>query len=885
MHDPAAASTTGEAATRGTSRDAPRLRSSWDAFVRTLLRRDIFISYRWTHKPYALALAEQLKRRGLSCFVDEEDVTGGDDIPRSIRRALRGSTMLVLVATDDIADSHWVPGEVAEFAKTRRKIVPVNVEGCLDRLPLEAAPWNALKNRGRVEEQTAAVRQGQPSPNIAEKIDQAFTFTRQATVAARTLWGAGIVLTALAMGLAASGYRAYAAARETERQTQKRIEAVQERTAAVGQRDRALKDREHALRESEAANDREKSALQREKRANDRREKALKDAREALEREKNALVRVQRADLLKRLREDELLPHHPTELGRRAVLLPLLRAAGDRFPEQAAEIRRRLSRIPPMEARRDLLPADPSRRAIAFDPSGRLLAVAYSDRIELRDARTFGPMRTIDLRRLPGRAPAQLIWMRPDPFRARILFEVQYAHFADRERAEEVSGGSGTEPFRFEGDEIQGSEREMFAVAGREVGLPPRSLGRSQKLDWRIGHDSEGEEHGPSWYEETAGPVSRKSLLQPPPAPSALWQMLRLPPRSKVTTLALDPATGAGIYKVEQFGVEIIDSAGSFLIYPVFFDGKRVVRLGAEVAYASNAPYIFYVDQTEPHDGLTSVMPQYGPTALESEAGAALLRDHLLRFSPKGSAPARKQIVKTAVRIGAPENISRIAFADRGGGSRLLVERLNGSIDVYDLARSTEVPQHRFLATEVVRGRAVSPEGEYVLQLRSDGSLEAWRLDAFGRDGWAWVDSKRTAAVHALVGELVGQGVFGAGNVEHGGAAEAGEKAARLGVEGDELGRGDLVAPGDLAGHQLRVGANLHLVGPAQERLGQTAQQGFVLGDVVGGHPDALADHRERLVFPVPVQRDPDPRRAGIAPRPAVGVNDELTHGLGHAWG
>jgi WD40 repeat protein len=101
---------------------------------------DLFVSYR--HKassPYAEELKRRLQsgRSALQVFLDrsEDGFTSGTTLSADTRRAIRSSTALVVLVERSVfaADSNHVPVEVAGFNERGKLIIPVDLDGCLER--------------------------------------------------------------------------------------------------------------------------------------------------------------------------------------------------------------------------------------------------------------------------------------------------------------------------------------------------------------------------------------------------------------------------------------------------------------------------------------------------------------------------------------------------------------------------------------------------------------------------------------------------------------------------------------------------------------------------------------------------------------------------------
>jgi hypothetical protein len=137
---------------------------------------DVFISYaRADTTSYALALANQLGRREISCFLDQWGTPPGDKLPEPLLAALRKSTMFVLLGTARAAASEAVRNEVEEFIRTGRPIIPISFSGALE----EAAWFPLIRGLSLARESDSALRSAEPSPEILDRIVNAEGFTRR----------------------------------------------------------------------------------------------------------------------------------------------------------------------------------------------------------------------------------------------------------------------------------------------------------------------------------------------------------------------------------------------------------------------------------------------------------------------------------------------------------------------------------------------------------------------------------------------------------------------------------------------------------------------------------------------------------------------------------
>ena len=146
--------------------------------IRPLNADDIFISYtRRDASTYANGLAKELSKRNLSCYLDALGTEPGVDLPDSLKRRIRNSQMFIVVCTRRAGQRETIRKEIEEFLTTGRKhnIVPVNINDSLRK-----ASWLKLVEgvNPAKEPNLSALRDGNPSTEVIERIDKQFTFRR-----------------------------------------------------------------------------------------------------------------------------------------------------------------------------------------------------------------------------------------------------------------------------------------------------------------------------------------------------------------------------------------------------------------------------------------------------------------------------------------------------------------------------------------------------------------------------------------------------------------------------------------------------------------------------------------------------------------------------------
>ncbi len=181
-----------------------------DWSVRYLFGDDIFVSYsRLDGAIYAAGLANQLTSRKFTCKLDQWGSQPGKEIPPRLKAALRRSSVVVLVGTSGAAHSLAVGQEIQEFCKTRRLIIPIDFNGSV-----RTANWlPAIEGLPLSNEAEAALRSGDPSPEVINRIEKSYTFRRKdqrlraATVVTTVILAALLIAAGVAAGIAETARR------------------------------------------------------------------------------------------------------------------------------------------------------------------------------------------------------------------------------------------------------------------------------------------------------------------------------------------------------------------------------------------------------------------------------------------------------------------------------------------------------------------------------------------------------------------------------------------------------------------------------------------------------------------------------------------------------
>lgn len=170
-----------------------RLLSVLEMPIRYIFGRDIFISYsRADGGKYApnLALALQAKRPKLSFYLDKWIAPPDNKLPRSLKRHLRWSSILVLVCTENAVKSDFVRDEIRSFARLGRKIVPISVNGSFFNLKNDEDLWPKISGASPEDESREAITEGRASETVIERVIESVRFSIQDQRLRRAVWSA-----------------------------------------------------------------------------------------------------------------------------------------------------------------------------------------------------------------------------------------------------------------------------------------------------------------------------------------------------------------------------------------------------------------------------------------------------------------------------------------------------------------------------------------------------------------------------------------------------------------------------------------------------------------------------------------------------------------------
>lgn len=224
-------STTTHGAARASGSDAPDRATPRFHWPR-IFGYDFFVSFKLGPPPvgaqsYSSDLARRLRERDFTVFFSEEEAPPGEKLDGTLVRALRRSSVLVVVVNEGaLVQSTWVRKEVEEFRRLHpsRPVIPIVVDRAIDKLGVvaEAPKWLDYDGRIWLDETSLALQQGIASAAVLDRLAVSHRFIRANTWFRWAVTAIMVVLIALASWAA---YEAWDANRRFREATALRLTA------------------------------------------------------------------------------------------------------------------------------------------------------------------------------------------------------------------------------------------------------------------------------------------------------------------------------------------------------------------------------------------------------------------------------------------------------------------------------------------------------------------------------------------------------------------------------------------------------------------------------------------------------------------------------------
>lgn len=158
-------------------------------FILPLSGWDIFISYNSNDLEYARNLKEKLEQNKYKCFLDRDEIRPGEELKSAIDRGLLNSKTVVVVGSENIRNSQYVPYEIKTFKRT---ILPININKFL-------RTWDDFKGQISklwIDENTEDWKLQRPSTSTITEIKKHFKKTK-VRVAFRAIISSAFIILAI----------------------------------------------------------------------------------------------------------------------------------------------------------------------------------------------------------------------------------------------------------------------------------------------------------------------------------------------------------------------------------------------------------------------------------------------------------------------------------------------------------------------------------------------------------------------------------------------------------------------------------------------------------------------------------------------------------------
>ena len=97
------------------------------SMLRKRLKWDVFLSFRGedTRHSFTTLLRNELGKKGLRPFMDDEGMEKGDTIQPTIEEAIVDSALAVAIISPRYADSRWCLHELSRLFECKKRVIPV----------------------------------------------------------------------------------------------------------------------------------------------------------------------------------------------------------------------------------------------------------------------------------------------------------------------------------------------------------------------------------------------------------------------------------------------------------------------------------------------------------------------------------------------------------------------------------------------------------------------------------------------------------------------------------------------------------------------------------------------------------------------------------------
>lgn len=107
----------------------------------------VFVSYAREDQSFALALAARLKERGEDVWIDQRDISGGDNWVATIDEELLARDSFMIILSPDAVASSQVQRELQSALKSTKRIIPILYKPCQVPKELQKIHWLKMSDQ------------------------------------------------------------------------------------------------------------------------------------------------------------------------------------------------------------------------------------------------------------------------------------------------------------------------------------------------------------------------------------------------------------------------------------------------------------------------------------------------------------------------------------------------------------------------------------------------------------------------------------------------------------------------------------------------------------------------------------------------------------------
>lgn len=93
------------------------------------MNKHIFVSYVISDKQVAERIVSELNRLAIPSWMNQSNISPGDNVLSSIRKALKNSSAVLVLLSSESLHSSWLQFEIGAAQSLNMNIIPVIIEG------------------------------------------------------------------------------------------------------------------------------------------------------------------------------------------------------------------------------------------------------------------------------------------------------------------------------------------------------------------------------------------------------------------------------------------------------------------------------------------------------------------------------------------------------------------------------------------------------------------------------------------------------------------------------------------------------------------------------------------------------------------------------------